>query len=109
MLKAASSCSAYIYTAGGALPGTSFRARLYAPGEGIAEDPATGSAAATLPGPIHLHESLDDGRHRWQIEQGYEMGRPSQISVEADVVGGQIRAVRVGGQAVRVSEGLIEA
>lgn len=87
---------------------TSFRTRLYAPNEGIPEDPATGSAAATLPGQIHFHESLEDGRYRWQIEQGYEMGRPSQIAVEAEISGGLITVVRVGGQAVHVSEGTIE-
>jgi trans-2,3-dihydro-3-hydroxyanthranilate isomerase len=108
MLKEAGAFSAYIYTPAGARPDTSFRARLYAPNEGIPEDPATGSAAATFPGQIHFHESLEDGRHRWQIEQGYEMGRPSQIAVEAEISGGSITVVRVGGQAVHVSEGTIE-
>jgi trans-2,3-dihydro-3-hydroxyanthranilate isomerase len=108
MLQEAGTFSAYIYTHGGASPDTSFRARLYAPAEGIAEDPATGSAAAALPGQIHLQEPLNDGRHRWQVEQGYEMGRPSKITVEADVGGGTITAVRVAGQAVHVSEGSIE-
>ena len=108
MLGEAGTFSAYIYTAGGARPDTAFRARLYAPGEGIPEDPATGSGAATLPGQIHFHESLDDGRHGWHIEQGYEMGRPSHIAVEAEISGGSITAVRVGGQAVHVSEGTIE-
>ena len=108
MLQEAGTFSAYIYTHGGASSDTSFRARLYAPAEGIAEDPATGSAAAALPGQIHLQEPLNDGRHRWQVEQGYEMGRPSKITVEADVGGGTITAVRVAGQAVHVSEGSIE-
>jgi trans-2,3-dihydro-3-hydroxyanthranilate isomerase len=108
MLRAAGTFSAYIYTSGGALRDTAFRARLYAPGEGIAEDPATGSAAATFPGQIHFHESLSEGRHRWQIEQGYEMGRPSQIVAEADVAAGAITEVRVAGQAVHVSEGIME-
>jgi trans-2,3-dihydro-3-hydroxyanthranilate isomerase len=108
MLRAAGTFSAYIYTAGGVLKDTAFRARLYAPGEGIAEDPATGSAAATFPGQIHFHESLGNGRHRWQIEQGYEMGRPSQIVVEADITESLITEVRVAGQAVHISEGTME-
>jgi trans-2,3-dihydro-3-hydroxyanthranilate isomerase len=107
MMREAGTFSAYIYTAGGVLSDTSFRARLYAPSEGIPEDPATGSAAATFPGQIHFHESLADGRHRWQIEQGYEMGRPSQIGVEAEIADGLIQQVRVAGQAVRISEGTI--
>jgi trans-2,3-dihydro-3-hydroxyanthranilate isomerase len=108
MLKMSGAFSAYIYTAGGVRPDTSFRARFYAPGEGIPEDPATGLAAAMLPGQIHFHESLEDGRHAWRIEQGYEMGRPSQISVEAEIKDRLIAVVRVGGEAVQVSQGTIE-
>ena len=108
MLRVAGTFSAFIYTAGGVLRETDFRARLFAPGEGIAEDPATGSAAATFPGQVHFHDPLGDGRHRWQIEQGYEMGRPSQMIAEADVAAGAITEVRVAGQAVYVSEGSME-
>jgi trans-2,3-dihydro-3-hydroxyanthranilate isomerase len=43
------------------------------------------------------------------IEQGFEMGRPSLIELEADVAGGRITAVRVGGSSVLMSEGWIEA
>ena len=108
ILRVAGTFNAYIYTAGGVLRDTAFRARLYAPGEGIPEDPATGSAAATFPGQIHFHESLGDGQHRWQIEQGYEMGRPSQIVAECDIADGFITQVRVAGQAVHISEGTME-
>jgi trans-2,3-dihydro-3-hydroxyanthranilate isomerase len=108
MLREAGTSSAYIYTAGGASTDSSYRARLYAPTDGIPEDPATGSAAATMPGQIHLCENLANGLHRWKIEQGYEMGRPSQIIVEADAKGGKITAVRVGGQAVELSRGELE-
>jgi trans-2,3-dihydro-3-hydroxyanthranilate isomerase len=107
VLQEAGTFSAYVYTAGGVLPDTSFRARLYAPGEGIPEDPATGLAAATLPGQIHFHESLGEGEHSWQIEQGYEMGRPSRLVAEAEIADGTIKQVRVAGQAVRISEGTI--
>jgi trans-2,3-dihydro-3-hydroxyanthranilate isomerase len=108
MLRRSGAFSAYIYTVGGVPPDASFRARLFAPGEGIPEDPATGLAAAMLPGQIHLHESLDEGRHNWRIEQGYEMGRPSQISLEAEIESRLLAVVRVGGEAVHVSEGAIE-
>ena len=46
---------------------------------------------------------------RWTVEQGVEMGRPSRIYLEADVQGGAVTAVRVGGTAVLVSEGRIAA
>jgi trans-2,3-dihydro-3-hydroxyanthranilate isomerase len=108
MLQEAGTSSAYIYAAGGASLDTSYRARLYAPADGMPEDPATGSAAATMPGQIHLWETLADGSHHWRIEQGYEMGRPSQIIVEADARHGTITAVRVGGEAVQVSQGVLE-
>jgi trans-2,3-dihydro-3-hydroxyanthranilate isomerase len=107
MLNRAGTFAAYLYTGTGARPET-FRARLYAPAAGVPEDPATGSAAAAMPGQIHFHESLRDGAHRWKIEQGYEMGRPSQIALEAEVREERIQAVRVGGHAVHVSEGTLE-
>jgi len=39
------------------------------------------------------------------IEQGFEMGRQSRIELEADIAGGQITAVRIGGSSVLISEG----
>jgi trans-2,3-dihydro-3-hydroxyanthranilate isomerase len=82
------------------------RARMYAPGINIAEDPATGSACAALGGYL-AHRAPGDGPLRWIVEQGYEMGRPSLIELEADRSGGRITAVRVGGATVMVSEGNI--
>ena len=71
------------------------------------EDPATGSAAATFPAQVLASEQLGDGTHSWTVEQGYEMGRPSQIYLEADVVASEITAVRVGGYAVPVMTGTL--
>lgn len=45
---------------------------------------------------------------QWTVEQGFEMGRPSILNVQAEKVDGQIVAVQVGGQSVMVSEGVIE-
>jgi trans-2,3-dihydro-3-hydroxyanthranilate isomerase len=107
MLGQAGTFAAYIYASG---PGDSvnFRSRLYAPAEGIPEDPATGMAAAALPGQLLASEKLGEGTHRWQIEQGVEMGRPSRISVEAEIRRGVIVSVRVGGQAVHIAQGVLE-
>jgi trans-2,3-dihydro-3-hydroxyanthranilate isomerase len=80
------------------------RARMFAPGFGVPEDPATGSACAALGGYLAAR-SKQEGTHRWVVEQGYEMGRPSLIEVEADREGGAIIAVRVGGASVMVCEG----
>jgi len=81
-----------------------WRVRMFAPGHGVAEDPATGSAAAALAGWLARREARD-GRARWTILQGQEIGRPSRIELEAEVVGGIARSVRVGGAAVLISEG----
>ncbi len=82
-----------------------FRVRMFAPGHGIVEDPATGSAACALPAYIHAREGLADGRHEWTIEQGVEMGRPSLIRVAFDVAEGAVGPVRVAGSAVRMQTG----
>ena len=100
--------AAYIYTRGGGDPKTNFRARMYDPGGGIPEDPATGSATALLAAQLLSAENLKDGMHRWQLGQGYEMGRPSDLRLEADVNAGKLTAVRVGGSAVRMMSGEIE-
>ena len=87
-------------------PGHDVRARMFGPGFGMAEDPATGSACAALGGYLAAR-TRQDGTQRWVVEQGYEMGRPSLIHVEADRTDGKISAVRVGGASVLVSEGRI--
>jgi trans-2,3-dihydro-3-hydroxyanthranilate isomerase len=46
---------------------------------------------------------------RWIIEQGFEMGRPSLIHLAADVANGRVTAVRVGGTAVRMSDGVLSS
>lgn len=100
--------AAYLYTRGGDGPKTNFRARMYSPTGGIPEDPATGSATALLAAQLLKAENLKDGTHVWQLEQGYEMGRPSDLRLEADVKSGKLTAVRVGGSAVRMMSGEID-
>ena len=82
--------------------------RMFAPAMGVAEDPATGSAASALAGFLQEQEPRD-GTRRWRIEQGFEMGRPSRIELEADIAGGRITAIRVGGSSVLISDGWINA
>lgn len=99
--------NAYVYARGGDGAKTAFRARMFAPAAGIPEDPATGSATALLAAQLLRAEKLADGKHAWDLEQGYEMGRPSDLHLEADVAAGRLTAVRVAGSAVRVSEGML--
>ncbi len=84
-----------------------FRARMFAPPLGIPEDPATGSAAASFAGYLAAKDPLRTGTLKWNIEQGFEMGRPSLLYIEADKSGGEITGVRVGGSAVMMTEGMI--
>jgi trans-2,3-dihydro-3-hydroxyanthranilate isomerase len=83
-------------------------ARMFAPGGGVEEDPATGSAAAALGGWLGITSDLADGTIRCVIAQGLEIGRPSRLEVEVEKRAGEVSAVRVGGSAVLVSEGTIE-
>ncbi len=86
-------------------PDVDVRVRMFAPGSGVPEDPATGSAAAALGGYLSKVDGSDEARLAWTVEQGLEIGRPSLLYVEADRSGGTTSAVRVGGAAVPVSRG----
>ncbi|HEX9037657.1 MAG TPA: PhzF family phenazine biosynthesis protein [Ktedonobacterales bacterium] len=84
------------------------RARMFAPGMGIIEDAATGSAAGPLGAYLALRGVApvgSDGRSRLVIAQGVEMGRPSEITVETRLSAGAVTGVRVGGTAVVVATG----
>lgn len=97
----------YVFCRDPELPESAIRARMFAPECGIVEDPATGSAAVGIAGYLASREPAGSGTRRWTVEQGFEMGRPSLHYLEADVGDGVIRAVRLGGGAVAVSEGTI--
>lgn len=89
--------------------GARVRARMFAPAMGISEDPATGAAATALAGLLARAQRRGEGSHAWRIHQGVEIGRPGLIRLEADVAGGAVTAVRVGGEAVLVARGRLEA
>jgi trans-2,3-dihydro-3-hydroxyanthranilate isomerase len=84
--------------------GDTWKTRMFAPALGVAEDPATGSAA----GPIVCHLARH-GRVEWGteivLEQGVEIGRPSRLHARAAGGGGLIDSVEVGGNAVTVARG----
>ncbi len=83
------------------------RARMFAPTLGIAEDPATGGAAAAFGGYLAWRSTVREGTLKWLIHQGVEMGRPSRLEVEVDVTAGAVTAIRVGGASVLVSSGTL--
>lgn len=103
-----SNIGAHLFTLGALPDGADARARMFAPGMGVAEDPATGSAA----GPFgvylvrHSRATLDPaGEARIRLAQGVEMERPSVIAIAVQMDGETVRDVRVGGEAVVVAEG----
>ena len=87
------------------------RARMFAPGHGIAEDPATGSAAGPLGAYWLAHDLVAcdrTGVASLTITQGVEMGRPSTLFVEVEGRGRDVTAVRVAGACVAVASGELE-
>jgi trans-2,3-dihydro-3-hydroxyanthranilate isomerase len=99
--------AAFVYTQQTTHAGHHFHARMFAPSFGIAEDPATGSAAAGFAGVLMQFESFGDGEHSVVVEQGYEMGRPSEISLQIAIKDGALASAEIGGGAVVVSEGTL--
>ena len=81
------------------------QARMFAPADGIAEDPATGSATAAVGALQAALLSQPDAELELQVGQGMDMGRPSLLSVVAVKIAGQVREARVGGGCVPVTEG----
>jgi trans-2,3-dihydro-3-hydroxyanthranilate isomerase len=84
------------------------RARMFAPFDGVPEDPATGSANCALAGMLSHYDGARDGTKAWRIAQGVEMGRPSLLEASAEKRDGVVVVTRVGGASVFVSEGFIE-
>ena len=84
--------------------GTQWRTRMFAPGGGVAEDPATGSAAGPLAVHLARHGRIDFGEEI-EITQGVEIGRPSTLFARADGTAEQLERVEVGGSAVLVARG----
>ena len=85
------------------------RARMFAPFDGVPEDPATGSANCALAGLLSHYDAARDGTVSWRIAQGVEMGRPSVLEASAEKRDGVVVATRIGGASVLVSEGVIDA
>jgi trans-2,3-dihydro-3-hydroxyanthranilate isomerase len=84
--------------------GLRWKTRMFAPSSGVAEDPATGSAA----GPLALHLARH-GRIAFgdeiEISQGKEVGRPSTLFARIDGSAEDVQRVEVGGSAVTVARG----
>ena len=84
------------------------RDRMFAPLDGVPEDPATGSANCALAALLTHHNAAFSGDFRWRIAQGVEMGRPSLLEARTEKRDGKVVATRIGGASVLVSEGFLE-
>jgi trans-2,3-dihydro-3-hydroxyanthranilate isomerase len=79
---------------------------MIAPGFGIVEDPATGSASGPLGCYLVQHGVVAADRADAMVSlQGVAMGRPSRIHIAIEGAADRITRVRVGGQAVLVGRG----
>jgi len=82
------------------------RARMYAPFDGVPEDPATGSANCALVA-LLTHSGVGSAAgDSWRIAQGVEMGRPSILEARTRRVDDAIQSW-IGGYSVLVSDGFI--
>ena len=100
----------YVFTTDGCRDGETAYSRMLAPGFGIAEDPATGSAAGPLGSYLVQHRVVSGAESGAMVSlQGVAMGRPSRIHIAIDGEPDTISGVRVGGRAVLVGRGELAA
>jgi trans-2,3-dihydro-3-hydroxyanthranilate isomerase len=96
----------FIFSPQAGLDGATVYSRMFAPGLGVHEDPATGSASGPLGCYLVTHGVVPVERAgRILSLQGAKMGRPSWIHIDIGVDDGRITRVRVGGESVLVAEG----
>jgi trans-2,3-dihydro-3-hydroxyanthranilate isomerase len=84
--------------------GTRWKTRMFALFHGVAEDPATGSAAGPLAVHLARHGRIGFGEEI-EIRQGEEIGRPSRLYARAEGTADRVERVLVGGSAVIVARG----
>jgi trans-2,3-dihydro-3-hydroxyanthranilate isomerase len=90
----------------GDAPHVTVRSRVFVPGLDVAEDPATGSAAAGLGLALVAAGRLPEGG-RYTITQGVEMGRPSQLFGRVEVTDGEPSRCLVAGRVQPIASGRI--
>jgi trans-2,3-dihydro-3-hydroxyanthranilate isomerase len=98
--------SVYVFTETPEEPENDLAARMFSPGMGLSEDPATGGAAAALIG--MLAQLAPEGQTDRILRQGHEMGRPSRISIHLRKDGDTLTHGGIGGHAVIVGEGVLD-
>jgi len=97
----------YVYTRDVARSECEVMARMFAPLDGILEDPATGSATAAVAALLAEECAATDAEIRARFLQGVDMGRPSRLQTRVWKRAGKVASVHVGGQCVPVMEGML--
>jgi trans-2,3-dihydro-3-hydroxyanthranilate isomerase len=87
-----------------AAAGRRVKTRMFGPGVGVPEDPATGSAAGPLALHLARHGRISFGEEI-EIRQGEEIGRPSLLRARVEGSADRVERVAVGGSAVAVAHG----
>jgi trans-2,3-dihydro-3-hydroxyanthranilate isomerase len=98
----------FLYTRETAREGSAYHARMLAGAWGVAEDPATGSAAAAFAGVAQAFDRPRNGEHMLIIEQGFEMGRPSLMALGLVIENGALASATIGGSVVLVGSGSLD-
>lgn len=98
--------SVYVFTRTPEEQGFDLAARMFSPGMGLGEDPATGAAAAALIG--LLSRGAGPGQTEFTLRQGHEMGRPSTIQLQLRMDDGKLTHGGIGGDAIVIGEGVLE-
>jgi trans-2,3-dihydro-3-hydroxyanthranilate isomerase len=98
--------SVYVFTETPEERDNQYAARMFSPGLGLGEDPATGSAAAALIGLMARHSN--PGQTEVTLRQGHEMGRPSRIFIQFRKSEDALTHGGIGGHAVIVGEGTLD-
>jgi len=89
--------------------GATVYSRMFAPGLGVFEDPATGAASGPLGCYLVKHGVVPPEEAGSILSlQGVRMGRPSRVHVAIGLDGGEISRVQVGGEAVLMGEGHLD-
>ena len=110
LLRASKSAAhgVFLFSAEPGPDGATAYSRMFAPGLGIDEDPATGSASGPLGCYLVRHGLAPAGKTEAMLSlQGAKMGRPSHVHISIGLTAGQISSVRVGGEAVLAGEGTL--
>jgi len=84
-----------------------WRVRMFAPSLNITEDPATGSAATAFAAYLATYQPEKDGNWQWLMDQGFEINRPSKIIASACKKDDQITQIKVKGESVIITEGIL--